>query len=162
MNGPRNPAEAAYRRNRTNECPPVAVTTEGASIAVGANAPSPYPPGATAGKPSPRTLKYAQNTREGQDYGNVPRTAYRASTGRIWAFTGKRGRVLELLATRGQGLTQWDCWPWHTRLGASIHVLREAGLVIDTLREGEYRHARYFLRTPGTLIIQAKNSGGGQ
>ena len=84
---------------------------------------------------------------------------FRASTGQIWAFKGKRGRVLEMLATMGQGLTQWDCLPWHTRLGASVHALREAGLAVRTEREGEYRHARYFLTTPGSLIIQAQNSG---
>jgi hypothetical protein len=59
-----------------------------------------------------------------------------------------------MLATRPEGLTQWDCLPWHTRLGASVHVMREAGLVIETEREGDYRHARYFLRTPGELLIK--------
>ena len=89
----------------------------------------------------------------------VHRTTFCASTGRIWAFTGKRARVLEMLATMGQGVTQWDCLPWHTRLGASVHALREAGLVVRTEREGDYRHARYFLTTPGSLLIQAENSG---
>ena len=162
MTGPGNRAQAAYRRSRTNECPPVAGTTEGASIAVGANASVPYAPGAPAGKASQRAGKYRENAGRRESGGDAPRTAFRDSTGRIWAFTGKRGRVLALLATRGQGLTQWDCWPWHTRLGASIHVLREAGLAIDTLREGEYRHARYFLRTPGVLIEQAGSRGGGK
>jgi hypothetical protein len=63
-----------------------------------------------------------------------------------------------MLATMGQGVTQWDTLPWHTRLGASIHAMREEGLSIDTVREGEFRHARYFLRTPGCLLIQANNS----
>jgi hypothetical protein len=67
-----------------------------------------------------------------------------------------------MLATQGQGLTQWDCWPWHTRLGASIHVFREAGLIIETRREGEFLHARYFLRTPGALIKQRDNSESGE
>ena len=67
-----------------------------------------------------------------------------------------------MLATMGQGVTQWDCYPWHTRLGGTIHALREAGMVIDTVREGPFRHARYFLRTPGTVIIQPENRGEGQ
>ncbi|MFN3456510.1 MAG: hypothetical protein ACK4Z8_02905 [Novosphingobium sp.] len=64
-----------------------------------------------------------------------------------------------MLATMGEGVTQWDTLPWHTRLGASVHVLRCDGLEIDTALEGEYRHARYTLRTAGCLIIQAENSG---
>lgn len=148
---------------RTNQNPPVARTTEGKEcIAVEANAERYYSGAAPAGKPSQEPRIDAVRMREQSDRCNMPKAAYRDSTGRIWAFTGKRGRVLELLATRGQGLTQWDCWPWHTRLGASIHVLREAGLAIDTLREGEYRHARYFLRTPGVLIEQAGSRGGGK
>lgn len=145
-----------------NECPPVARTTEGASIAVGANATEQYAREAPAGKASQRARKYGTNTHVGGSEGEVAKAVFRASTGRIWAFTRKRGRVLHMLATMGQGVTQWDCLPWHTRLGASIHAMREAGLAIDTVREGEYRHARYFLRTPGTLIIQPENSEGGQ
>lgn len=89
--------------------------------------------------------------------GRLPASsAYRDSTGRIWAYRGKRGRVLALLATSRTGLTQWDTLPWHTRLGGTIHALRRDGLVIDTEREGEYRHARYWLRTTGCLIMQAE------
>lgn len=71
--------------------------------------------------------------------------------GRIWRYSGKRGRVLAMLAS-GQGVTQWCTLPWHTRLGGTIHALRKDGLAIETIREGEYRHARYWLRTPGKLI----------
>lgn len=85
-------------------------------------------------------------------------TAFRASSGAIWRYTGKRARVLSMLATMPAGLTQWDCLPWHTRLGGTIHALRGDGLAIETEREGEYRHARYKLATPGCLIIQAENS----
>jgi hypothetical protein len=49
-------------------------------------------------------------------------------------------------------VTQWDTLPWHTRLGGTIHALRCDGLAIETVREGEYRHARYWLRTPGALV----------
>jgi hypothetical protein len=68
----------------------------------------------------------------------------------VWRYSGKRARVLAMLAN-GLGVTQWDTLPWHTRLGGTIHVLRGDGFVIDTLREGEFRHARYRLRTAGTL-----------
>jgi hypothetical protein len=146
----------------TNDCPPVALgTTEGACNAVGASARATYAVGGGYGNP-PSARKYGQNTRGRASGDKVPETVFRASTGLIWAYRGKKGRVLRMLATQGQGLTQWDCWPWHTRLGASIHVFREAGLIVETQREGEFRHARYFLRTPGALIIQPDNSGGGE
>ena len=87
-----------------------------------------------------------------------PIVTYRGSAGRIWSYRGKIGRVLAMLASRTEdGLTQWDTLPWHTRLGGSIHRLREDGLSIETEREGDYRHARYRLRTPGRLIIQGGN-----
>ena len=86
------------------------------------------------------------------------RAAFRAPTGRIWRYSGKRARVLVMLACEAEGVTQWDTLPWHTRLGGTIHALRCDGLLIDTEREGEFRHARYRLRTPGRLIIQAENS----
>lgn len=143
----------------TNECPPVVRATEGASTAVGANADRQYSQAAHVGKPRRNARKRPVGTRGGRDGQLTRKTAYRASTGQIWAFNGKRGRVLSMLAAMGQGVTQWDCLPWHTRLGASIHAMREEGLAIETVREGEYRHARYFLRTPGCLIIQAENSG---
>ncbi len=142
----------------TNECPPVARTTEGTCIAVGANAGQQYARARVVGKQSVNARKRPVNTLEERKGQPRRKTAYRASTGQIWAFTGKRGRVLSMLATMGQGVTQWDTLPWHTRLGASIHAMREEGLSIDTVREGEFRHARYFLRTPGCLLIQANNS----
>ena len=77
--------------------------------------------------------------------------------GRIWHYSGKRARVLEMLASRPQGLTQMDTLPWHTRLGSSIHAMREDGLAISTELEGPYRHARYRLATDGCLIQQAKS-----
>lgn len=55
------------------------------------------------------------------------------------------------------GLTQWDTLPWHTRLGGTIHAMREDGLDITTELEGEYRHVRYRLATPGSLFKQGKN-----
>lgn len=73
--------------------------------------------------------------------------AYRDSDGRKWRYSGKRARVLDMLVASPDGITQWDCLPWHTRLGASIHVMREDGLAISTELEGEYRHARYRLAT---------------
>ncbi|MGD9664715.1 MAG: hypothetical protein AB7U34_05875 [Novosphingobium sp.] len=93
----------------------------------------------------------------GQD--NSPDVAYRASTGRIWRYRGKRARVLTMLATSRQGVTQWDCLPWHTRLGGTIHAMRRDGLDISTQLEGDFRHARYHLHTPGSLIIQGENRG---
>lgn len=153
---PRQGAPAA------NECPPVAGTTEGRCITFGSDAAAQYAEAGATGNPLPAARKYGQNTRGRASGGKGPRTVFRASTGLIWAYTGKKGRVLRMLATQVGGLTQWDCWPWHTRLGASIHVFREAGLVIETRREGEFRHARYFLRTPGALMIQPDNSGGGE
>jgi hypothetical protein len=65
-----------------------------------------------------------------------------------------------MLATMPSGVTQWDTLPWHTRLGGTIHALRRDGLAIDTEREGDFRHARYRLATPGRLIIQAGNRQG--
>jgi hypothetical protein len=65
--------------------------------------------------------------------------------------------VLAMLASRADGVTQWDTLPWHTRLGGTIHALRRDGLSIHTEREGEYRHARYRLQTPGTLLPEVKS-----
>lgn len=84
-------------------------------------------------------------------------TAHREPTGRIWRYRGKRGRVLHMLATMWQGVTQRDTLPWHTRLAGTIHALRRDGLAITTEREGDYRHARYRLATPGSLLIQREN-----
>ena len=75
-----------------------------------------------------------------------------SSDGCARAYRGKRARVLTMLATMAQGVTKWDCLPWHTRLGGTIHALRRDGLEISTELEGEYRHARYRLHTVGQLI----------
>lgn len=88
-----------------------------------------------------------------------PYVAYKAPTGRIWHYSGKRARVLVMLASTPAGITQWDTLPWHTRLGGTIHALRGDDLTISTELEGDYRHARYRLHTPGHLIIQRKNRG---
>jgi hypothetical protein len=86
---------------------------------------------------------------------------YRASDGRRWGYKRKRGRTLAMLATWADGVTQWDCYPWHTRLAATIKVMRDDGIEIETTLEGPFRHARYHLRTPGSLIIQGENRDGG-
>ncbi|MBB3765046.1 hypothetical protein [Sphingomicrobium lutaoense] len=88
----------------------------------------------------------------------VAAVRYRALTGQEWRYRGKRARVLSLLV-EGSSLTQWDTLPWHTRLGGTIHAMREDGLSISTELEGPYRHARYRLHTEGDLIKQVGNSG---
>ncbi|MCB2052511.1 MAG: hypothetical protein KDE63_13895 [Novosphingobium sp.] len=45
-------------------------------------------------------------------------------------YRGKRARVLTMYATSREGVTQWDCLPWHTRLGGTIHAMRRDGLDI--------------------------------
>jgi len=84
---------------------------------------------------------------EGQWRASGLKVAYRDSEGRKWHYKGKRARVLEMLVASPDGITQWDCLPWHTRLGSSIHAMREDGLAISTELGGEYRHARYRLAT---------------
>lgn len=139
-----------------NGCPPVEFgSTEGQCIAGVAYAAEPYTASGANGKPARIRPVNTRPIRKGSEY---PKVTFRDSTGLIWEFSGKKGRVVEMLATMPQGVTQWDCYPWHTRLGGSIHALREAGLSIQTEREGDYRHGRYFLRTPGCLLIQAENS----
>ena len=81
---------------------------------------------------------------------DASRVTFRGLTGRVWRYSGKRARVLAMLAA-GDAVTQWDTLPWHTRLGGTIHALRDDGLLIDTAREGRYRHARYTLVTAGTI-----------
>ena len=81
---------------------------------------------------------------------DASRVVFRALAGRVWRYSGKRARVLDMLAT-GRTVTQWDTLPWHTRLGGTIHALRDDGLQIETVREGRYRHARYRLLTPGMI-----------
>lgn len=131
------------------EKPPVAATTGGQPKAVGANGTQPFPHSGAVGKATGRARRDGAATRLV--------IAYRASTGRIWRYRGKRARVLEMLATMPQGVTQWDTLPWHTRLGGTIHALRRDGLAISTELEGHYRHARYRLVTPGSLIIQPES-----
>ena len=55
---------------------------------------------------------------------NVHKTACQALDGRIWRYTGKRARVLDMLVSANNGVTQHDCLPWHTRLGGTIHAFR--------------------------------------
>lgn len=121
-------------------------------------------------KESPRAAATATGTGFAENVENIRATAsysrtsnsrnrkgmvrYRCADGSIIALSGKRGRVLARLAT-GVGVSQLDCFPWHTRLGASIHDMRRAGLDIETRIEPSAdgaRHARYFLRTPGRLL----------
>lgn len=120
------------------KAPTVVTATAGAGNAVGALAKQPYTQDATAGN-NVRSEQYAD------------KVTFEAASGQRWGFSGKVGRVLHMLATMPRGLTQWDTLPWHTRLGSSVHTLRVSGLSIITEREGEYRHARYFLKTPGSL-----------
>lgn len=144
--------------NAESECPPVAATTEGRSIALRADAvEAVYSKAGGAGKLGLDPRKSPVETRAMPVGGKGGKIVFQAATGQIWAFGGKRGRVLAMLATMRQGVTPWDCWPWHTRLGASVNVLRDAGLSIETVREGPCRHARYFLQTEGRLIKQAEN-----
>lgn len=90
----------------------------------------------------------------------IGRAELRSIDGRSWHYRGKRARVVEMLVSMPQGVTQWDCWPWHTRLGGTIHALRCDGLEISTELEGDYRHARYRLHSPVRLMIQGENSEG--
>ncbi|WP_066556806.1 hypothetical protein [Croceicoccus bisphenolivorans] len=77
-----------------------------------------------------------------------------APDGRKWPYKGKRGRVVDMLAQNAAGITQHDTLPWHTRLGGTIHALRQDGLEISTELEGPYRHARYRLHTPGRIVTR--------
>ena len=115
--------------------PPVGATTEGEGINAIANARHDYPQ-----RLAGRKTKFVFRSDKGQEF----------------AHRGKAGRVLQMLATRPGGITQYGTYPWHTRLGASIHLLRQSGLAIETIREGECRHARYRLITPGKLVLQSK------
>lgn len=168
---------------------PGAATPEPRCNAQQANAVSKYPqsaqdaspigPGAhriralPAAGPGGSRLEGAIGASEGQRRENGRRAAYRDSGGRKWRYKGKRARVLDMLVAMPGGITQWDCLPWHTRLGASIHAMREDGLAISTELEGEYRHARYRLATKlfgddaptehraGRLINNQRISNGG-
>lgn len=158
MTVPLNPAAPIKRGTVAgNDTPPVAVTTEGASNALEAIAGEPYYSEQAAGKrlsPRNRPVNLGRRAHARND-----RIEFEGSNGQLWTYSGKRARVLEMLATTPGGVTQWDCYPWHTRLGASVHALRCDGLEIETEREGEYRHARYRLRTGGSLLIQGENNG---
>lgn len=139
-----------------NGCPPVAPTTEGASIDLKPNAPDDYNATGAAGKGNFAMPKKSAGRPDSLPAisprsGGTP-TSFRAPDGRIWAYRHKRGKVLQMLATWCQGVTQCDTLPWHTRLAATVDVMRDDGLLIDTVIEGDNRHARYFLRTPGTLL----------
>ena len=138
------------------ERPPLAATSEGQPSTVEANGNAPFAHTGAAGKPE----NEGQSADAARDGRKVASVAYRSSAGKIWRYTGKRGRVLAMLAIMPAGLTQWDTLPWHTRLGGTIHVLRRDGLAINTEREGEFRHARYRLVTPGCLIKQPENRQG--
>ena len=127
-----------------NHCPPAVAAAEGRRIALGANAGAGYRGDSAAGKA-------CVSVRGRIARAESSRAAYRSPAGGVWRYSGKRARVLTMLATSRTGVTQWDTLPWHTRLGGTIHKLREDGLSIETVREGAYRHARYWLRTPGTL-----------
>lgn len=137
-------------------------------------------PGATrtgtmpAAPPDRSRLERAMGASGGQRRERCWETAYRDSDGRKWHFRGKRARVLDMLVASQRGITQWDCLPWHTRLGASIHAMRRDGLTISTELEGPYRHARYRLaialfgddapgehRTSRLKNNQRKSNGGG-
>lgn len=141
------------------DCPPDAATSEGRCIAVRANAAATYQQTGRYDKALPMPPKSPLGRQGGSGRRKAPRTAFRGSTGQIWAFGGKCGRVLAMLAKCREGITPFDCWPWHTRLGASVHVLRKAGLTVRTEREGDCNHARYFLMTAGHLVQPADGNG---
>jgi hypothetical protein len=140
------------------KCSPDAPTTGELHAAVGATAMHLYAMEAETGKhrfDPPQTTGKQAILRDGTEYRRV---TFRASGGRIWAYRGKRGRVLAMLATMPDGVTQWDCYPWHTRLAASVKVLRDDGIEIETTRERTFHHARYRLRTPGALLLQGQTA----
>ncbi len=156
MSAPFNSAEAACRAALPpTKGPPVDPATRGPSIAKEANAGLSYQI-AGAGEKVLGSDTTCPNTGPPHNRRASGRVSFRASTGALWAYTGKRGRVLEMMAKDAGGVTQWDCYPWHTRLGASIHAMRRDGLMIETQREGEYRHARYRLSTPGRLLTRVE------
>ena len=160
------------------KCPPAGATAEGRGIAVGANAGTVYPSGAGLGKPdnpagpvdalahSPRARARADSGPESAlgrlDRGQGRATGFHALDGRKWAYRGKRGQVLAMLVDAPGGITQWDTLPWHTRLGGTIHAMRADGLSISTEVEGQYRHARYRLHTPGRLVERAGDGKAGR
>ena len=153
---------------RISNGPKDAGTSEGPhATAVGAIAlPVEYPMVALIGK---QNVGEGADDRSGAQFARFARArvrvakfesvGLRAPDGRTWTYRGKRARVIQMLATMPQGVTQWDCLPWHTRLGGTIHALRRDGLEISTELEGDYRHARYRLCMAGCLLIQPQSSG---
>lgn len=133
--------------------PPVAATTEGQPNTEEAHG-SPVSRGSSYGW---QAKDFVASESKVQSADVLAEAFYHDPEGRIWRYSGKRARVLELLATRPDGVTQMDSLPWHTRLGSSIHAMREDGLAISTELEGPYRHARYRLATSGRLIQQANS-----
>lgn len=98
---------------------------------------------------------YSQSTALGKAKASGANTfMYRSNCGQEWRHKGNAGRVLGMLASTPIGITQFSTYPWHTRLAASIQVLRDSGLEIETTREGDFRHGRYRLLTKGALIEQ--------
>ena len=85
--------------------------------------------------------------------------SFESPTGLKIAHTGKIGRVLSMLRQAANGVTQHDCYPWHTRLSGSIKILRDEGLDISTEREGRFQHARYRLHSTGTVQIHRDPAG---
>jgi len=127
---------------------PPALGAEGQSIAVGANAVAIYEQNGTSDK----AAEWPWNASKVHTKPKGRRITFQDAMGRVWRYPGKKGRVLAMLATSRNGITQFSTLPWHTRLGGTIHAMRQDGLTIETEREGEYRHARYRLCTVGQLI----------
>lgn len=125
--------------------PPVAPTTEGPSNDFASIAPQAYA--------NPELSRKKESYRGASPLDRTYVT-YHAQSGRTWRYRGKRGCVIYMLVTSKSGLTQHDTYPWHTRLGGTIHALRQDGLEISTELEGPYRHARYRLHTPGRIVTR--------
>lgn len=117
--------------------PPAAATAEGESTRYYPNAESVY-----ARTPTPHKAKSRKKDA----------VTFRSVDGREWTFRGKVGRTLLMLATRPGGVTQHDAYPWRTRLAGSVFLMRSAGLIIEMTREGECGHARYVLKTEGSVL----------
>ena len=120
-------------------------------------------PDAATSKGQPKRLVALDKPHIAHDaFTSKPIVRFRSKEGGQWTYHGKRARVLSMLAAAPNGVTQHDTYPWRTRLGGTIHAMREDGLSITTELEGKYRHARYRLTTAGSLLIQAKSTRGGQ
>jgi len=162
--------------HRKSVGPKDAATSKGPNaMAVRATAlPFEYPKAGRSRKENPAALKIEAGNSGRANFADIARaraglaklrqpfcqTELRSIDGRSWTYRGKRARVVEMLTSMPQGVTQWDCLPWHTRLGGTIHALRRDGLEISTELEGDYRHARYRLHTQVRLIIHRGNSEG--